>query len=268
MRKRILSACMALCLMLTMLPVNALAAPGDEETTGGEEMTIQRADSGLEREDKYYTFDGYEVDAPQDADITLHKQATPNEDGTYHVTLSATAEKTIQVVPTEVVFVIDGSASMYFCPEGLETHQHDEYCGAYDRHNRYNPQNCWYIKSGQHVHTFDENSLAFCSLVKAGEERSRWDYVMEALDTMVESLGSDITCKFVVYQQEQDRKGEWYNTTPTYDTLEELQNDAAPLGGTPLSAGVNKALTIFNNSVRAGNKVMIIVADCEEDRNE
>ena len=268
MRKRILSACMALCLMLTMLPVNALAAPGDEETTGGEEMTIQRADSGLEREDKYYTFDGYEVDAPQDADITLHKQATPNEDGTYHVTLSATAEKTIQVVPTEVVFVIDGSASMYFCPEGLETHQHDEYCGAYDRHNRYNPQNCWYIKSGQHVHTFDENSLAFCSLVKAGEERSRWDYVMEALDTMVESLGSDITCKFVVYQQEQDRKGEWYNTTPTYDTLEELQNDAAPLGGTPLSAGVNKALTIFNNSVRAGNKVMIIVADGEADRNE
>ena len=113
MRKRILSACMALCLMLTMLPVNALAAPGDEETTGGEEMTIQRADSGLEREDKYYTFDGYEVDAPQDADITLHKQATPNEDGTYHVTLSATAEKTIQVVPTEVVFDIDGSAAMY-----------------------------------------------------------------------------------------------------------------------------------------------------------
>lgn len=268
MRKRILSACMALCLMLTMLPVNALAAPGDEETTGGEEMTIQRADSGLEREDKYYTFDGYEVDAPQDADITLHKQATPNEDGTYKVTLSATAEETIQVVPTEVVFVIDGSASMYFCPEGLETHQHDEYCGAYDRHNRYNPQNCQYIKSGQHVHTFDENSLAFCSLVKAGEERSRWDYVMEALDTMVESLGSDITCKFVVYQQEQDRKGEWYNTTPTYDTLEELQNDAAPLGGTPLSAGVNKALTIFNNSVRAGNKVMIIVADGEADRNE
>ena len=91
---------------------------------------------------------------------------------------------------------------------------------------------------------------------------------MEALDTMVESLGSDITCKFVVYQQEQDRKGEWYNTTPTYDTLEELQNDAAPLGGTPLSAGVNKALTIFNNSVRAGNKVMIIVADGEADRNE
>lgn len=268
MKKRLLSALLTFCMVLTMLPVSALAAPGDEETTGGEEMTVQRADSGLAPEDRYYTFSDGELDAPQDPDITLHKQATLNEDGTYKVTLSATAKETIQVVPTEVVFVIDGSASMYFCPKGLETHQHDEYCGAYGRHNRYNPQNCQYIKSGQHVHTFDENSLAFCSLVKAGEERSRWDYVMEALDTMVESLGSDITCKFVVYQQEQNRKGEWYNTTPTYDTLEELQNDAAPLGGTPLSAGVNKALTIFNNSVRAGNKVMIIVADGEADRNE
>ena len=33
MRKRILSACMALCLMLTMLPVNALAA--DPPATDG-----------------------------------------------------------------------------------------------------------------------------------------------------------------------------------------------------------------------------------------
>ena len=117
MRKRILSACMALCLMLTMLPVNALAAPGDEETVGGEEMTIQRADIGLEREDKYYTFDGDEADAPQDADITLHKQAAPNEDGTYKVELSATAEQIVTAKPTEVVFVIDGSNSMNWCDQ-------------------------------------------------------------------------------------------------------------------------------------------------------
>ena len=253
MRKRILSACMALCLMLTMLPVNALAAPGDEETTGGEEMTIQRADSGLAPEDKYYTFDRNGVTDPDGADITLHKKATLNEDGTYHVTLSATAKETIQVVPTEVVFVIDGSGSMNWCENDAKGENHVGYIGR---------------KDDGHYHGNDNtHNHPYCTYVEKGWKASRWDIALNAIESMMDDLGNEgVSYQFVVYNGYQSYHGGWETQAKSYTDFSQVRN-INPLGGTPLVKGVNEALSCFNESENS-NKVMIIVADGESDENE
>ena len=261
MRKRILSACMALCLMLTMLPVNALAAPGDEETVGGEEMTIQRADSGLEREDKYYTFDGDEVDAPQDADITLHKQAAPNEDGTYKVELSATAEQIVTAKPTEVVFVIDGSNSMNWCDQKPD--DGDTGWIGNEGEWKHNPKRDQWTTDG-HYHGNGEYGRdgVFCTLVEKDQAATRWDIALGAIETMQNNLGNEgISYKYVVYRGN-NRGNPDDSRITAYDTFSELQQ-SSPLGGTHLSAGVNTALGQFSDDDT--NKVMIIVADGDSD---
>ena len=261
MRKRILSACMALCLMLTMLPVNALAAPGDEETVGGEEMTIQRADSGLEREDKYYTFDGDEVDAPQDADITLHKQAAPNEDGTYKVELSATAEQIVTAKPTEVVFVIDGSNSMNWCdqkPDDGDT----GWIGNEGEWEYNRKQDRWTTDGHYHGNGEYGRDGVFCTLVEKDQAATRWDIALGAIETMQNNLGNEgISYKYVVYRGN-NRGNPDDSRITAYDTFSELQQ-SSPLGGTHLSAGVNTALGQFSDDDT--NKVMIIVADGDSD---
>ena len=109
---------MALVMAMSLLPVSALADVRED--------TLKPAD-------KYYTYAGTETTA-NEADITLSKTAERAVDeagnvlpGVYNVTLTATAKEEVTPVPTEVVFVLDGSGSMNFCTdsEGYISHQHN-----------------------------------------------------------------------------------------------------------------------------------------------
>lgn len=109
--RRLLSWVCVLALCMSLLPVTALAAPGDENT------------SSLTPADAYYKLNGDKTSQDKE-DITLSKTAKDNGDGTYTVTLSATAERVVTAKPTEVVFVIDGSGSMNYCTQTNPGHIH------------------------------------------------------------------------------------------------------------------------------------------------
>ena len=49
--------------------------------------------------------------------ITLHKTAVDNGDGTYTVTLTAEAKEKVTIKDTEVAFVLDASGSMNWCTQ-------------------------------------------------------------------------------------------------------------------------------------------------------
>ena len=246
MKKRVLSAFMALCLMLTMLPVSALAAETEDGQVSGSGASTTDGDSGLTPSDKYYTFGGTELGEDNEPDITLRKQAVLNNDGTYRVTLTATAERVITAKPTEVVFVIDGSNSMYWCDEKPEGGDIGWIGDEDDGH--YHGNGDW------------GRDGVFCTLVEKGEEDSRWEIALKAIETMQKNLGNEgISYKYVVFGGTNKGNPDG-SRIETPDTLAALQK-TRPKGGTHLSAGVEVALNQFSNSNNDTNKVMIVVAD-------
>ena len=231
--KRLLSWLCVLALCMSLLPMTALAAPG--------------SGSSLEPADKYYALNGEE--ASSDADITLSKTAVDNRDGTYTVTLSATADRVVTAKPTEVVFVIDGSGSMNWCED------------------KPNEGDTGYIGQGtEHYHGNDNKyNHPYCTLVEKHQKESRWDIALDAIETMMENLGNEgISYKFVVYKGAQSHDG-WYTYAQSYNNFEDVQN-ISPLGGTPLVKGFNEAVKQFGDSSNS-NQVMIIVADGASDDN-
>ena len=131
--RRLLSWVCVLALCMSLLPVTALAVPGSGNT------------SSLTPEDKYYTLDGREA-SEENADITLSKQAVDKGDGTYTVTLSATAKRVVTAKPTEVVFVIDGSGSMNWCEERANKDDDEGWIGE------------------GHYHGYDRYGVPYCTL--------------------------------------------------------------------------------------------------------
>ncbi len=155
--RRLLSWVCVLALCMSLLPVTALAVPGDGNT------------SSLTPADRYYTLNGNDTTKEQ-ADITLSKTAVDKGDGTYEVTLSATADQVVTAKPTEVVFVIDGSGSMSWCTQ--------------------EPQ------GKHHKHT----SVYSCSVANDDWSKSRWSIALNAVEDMMENLGEEgISYKFVVF---------------------------------------------------------------------
>lgn len=235
--RRLLSWVCVLALCMSLLPVTALAAPGDGNT------------SSLTPADAYYTLNGDETSQDKE-DITLSKQAVDNRDGTYTVTLSATADQMVTAKPTEVVFVIDGSGSMNWCED------------------KPNEGDTGYIGQGtKHYHGNDNKyNHPYCTLVEKHQKESRWDIALDAIETMMENLGNEgISYKFVVYKGAQSHGG-WYTYAQSYNNFEDVQN-ISPLGGTPLVKGFNEAVKQFGDSSNS-NQVMIIVADGASDDNQ
>ena len=195
MKKRLSAIVMALVMAMSLLPVSALADV--------QEDTLKPAD-------KYYTYAGTETTA-NEADITLSKTAERAVDeagnvlpGVYNVTLTATAKEKVTPVPTEVVFVLDGSGSMNFCTdsEGYISHQHnDDWFDPRNCHYDSKTETCDVLKKYAHVHTWDKNNVAYCSLVKNGSRTSRWVYATQAIADMAGNLGTEnISCEYVLYQ--------------------------------------------------------------------
>lgn len=212
--RRLLSWVCVLALCMSLLPVTALAAPGDENT------------SSLTPADAYYKLNGDKTSQDKE-DITLSKTAKDNGDGTYTVTLSATAERVVTAKPTEVVFVIDGSGSMNYCTQT-------------------NPG---------HIH-WDGNK---CNITKEDYNQSRWRIALNAIEEMMDNLGDEgIIYKFVVYKERNLRNVD----AKEYDSFDDVKQ-VKPSGGTYLSDGVNQALQTFD--IDDANKVMIVVADGDSD---
>ena len=123
MMKRIIALFLALILTVGLLPTVALAAKDQGTTTPAATATLN-PDKG------YYKFDGKST-SESNADITLSKTAKLNDDGTYTVTLTATAKEKVTPVKTKVVFVLDASGSMNYCTQGKPTGSlHYHYSGS------------------------------------------------------------------------------------------------------------------------------------------
>ncbi len=256
--KRLLTWVLVIVMMLTMVPMNVLA---DEKGTA--------STANLSPDDLYYKFDGTKTDKDL-ARITLSKKAKDNGNGTYTVTLSAKADEVVTPKPTQVVFLLDASGSMNFCTESnVEVHNHSRGgpgqfgCGYYGPNKEEHLQNCDAYKSGRHIHTWDENSIAFCTNVKSNGVQSRWDQATAALNTMSDKLkSSNIDIKYAYFQTVKGTGDSW----PSKSEVVSSYDNITPGGGTPLTNGVNIALGAFTNS--AASKVLIIVADGEADNNQ
>ena len=152
MRKRIIALLLALILTVGLLPTVALAAERDQGTTTPAET------SALAPADKYYKFNGVTAANKDAADITLSKTAVDNKDGTYTVTLTATAKEKVTPVKTKVVFVLDASGSMNYCTrDDYKDHDHWLGCGV--------NWNACKVKSQKHIHARGSSTSAACSLV-------------------------------------------------------------------------------------------------------
>ena len=216
MKKRLLSLLLCLSFVLALVPSAALAADSDP----------------LQPADLYYTLVG-ETSSVEKPDITLHKTAVDNGDGTYTVTLSAEAVETVSTRPTEVVFLLDTSGSMNWCADGK-----GKDCDKND------------------------NGGVHCVRVDRGETDSRLTKAKAAIATVVSNLSKndDTTVKYAYFGGHQERNGQW-----VYDakTVENYDSVTKGNGGTPLTLGTETALKQFTDGDH--NKVLIIVADGESD---
>lgn len=176
-----------------------------------------------------YTFDGTPT-TEEDADIQISKDAVYNEDtDDYTIMLKASAKSQITTKPTEIVIVLDKSGSMAWCTEKNPGHNH---------------------RGGSP-----------CEPVRNGSEESRWTIAKNAISSMTSALAGKATFKYVVFDGdayicESDFKYNWHGMSFDYE----------PEGSTNLVAGVNKGIEQFSES-EDSNKVLVIVADGEPDRN-
>lgn len=215
MKRKLLSLLLCISFVLALVPAAALAADADP----------------LQPADLYYSLSG-ETSSGEKPDITLHKTAVDNGDGTYTVTLTAEAVETVSTRPTEVVFVLDTSGSMRYCADGQA--------------ERYHCDDDYYVR---------------CSRVEKGETKSRLDEAKGAISTVVSNLSkNDSTTMKYVYFGGHQVGGGWVYDAEVVDNYNTITKGN---GGTPLTMGTKKALEQFTDADT--NKVLIIVADGESD---
>lgn len=212
MKRRVISWLLCISMLLGVAPA-ALAASEDI----------------LQPKDRSYGF-GSESEGSGE-DITLHKTAAENEDGTYTVTLSASAKETVSIQPTEVVFLLDTSGSMNYCADGEG-------------------------KDCDHR----EGSI-YCERVEQGKTPSRLTQAKAAIRTVVGNLSEtqDNTVHYAYFGGHYNG-WEWVYDAEATDSYDQINKGN---GGTPLTLGTEKALEQFTQV--GSSHVLIIVADGESD---
>lgn len=110
----------------------------------------QQTRDPLQPADLYYSLSG-ETSSGEKPDITLHKTAVDNGDGTYTVTLTAEAKEKVTIKDTEVAFVLDASGSMNWCTQ-------NDLIKSWNG-NYYDPNN------KEHYHGWDRNDVPYCSIM-------------------------------------------------------------------------------------------------------
>ena len=224
MKRRLLSLLLRISFVLALVPAAALAADADP----------------LQPADLYYSLSG-ETSSGEKPDITLHKTAVDNGDGTYTVTLTAEAKEKVTIKDTEVAFVLDASGSMNWCTQNDLKKGWD---GIY-----YDPNN------RAHYHGWDKNDVPYCSImgktIDGVTVTSRWAQATSAIHTVEQNLAEDVTKHYVYFS---DRAN---------DATDSSYTGISPKGSTHLSDGVKAGIARLTDSTK--KRVLIIVADGESD---
>ncbi|MCI7170417.1 hypothetical protein MSB04_08380, partial [bacterium] len=240
MKKRVLAALMTACMVVGSVPGVSLADVSGEPSG----MLTPAA--------KKYNFDGT-VSTATDPDIELNKTAVYNaETNDYTITLSAKAKEKVETKKTHVVFLLDASGSMNWCTDNSV--QQTNY-GKLSEHYHY--------LAGSHGAGFQwrDSAVNGCTLIDRnnGKTKSRWKIATDAIQTMKTQIGTDgITYNFVYFSDQPD------DSTATIPYSDHTTIE----GGTYLTAGVNYALSKFEEDSDDTDKVLIIVADGETDDKE
>ena len=240
MKKRVLAALMTACMVVGSVPGVSLA-----DVSGEPSGTLTPAA-------KKYNFDG-SASTEANPDIELNKTAVYNaETNDYTITLSAKAKKKVETKKTHVVFLLDASGSMNWCTDNSV--QQTNY-GKLSEHYHY------YAGShGAGLHWRD-SYVNGCTLIDRdnGKTKSRWKIATDAIQTMKMQMGTEgITYNFVYFSDQPD------DSTATIPYSDHTTIE----GGTHLTAGVNYALSKFEEDFIDTDKVLIIVADGETDDRE
>ena len=224
MKRRLLSLLLCISFVLALVPAAALAADADP----------------LQPADLYYSLSG-ETSSGEKPDITLHKTAVDNGDGTYTVTLTAEAKEKVTIKDTEVAFVLDASGSMNWCTQ-------NDLKKGWDG-NYYDPNN------KAHYHGWDRNDVPYCSImgktIDGVTVTSRWAQATSAIHTVEQNLAEDVTKHYVYFS---DRAN---------DATDSSYTGISPKGSTHLSDGVKAGIARLTDSTK--KRVLIIVADGESD---
>ena len=218
MKRRLLSLLLCISFVLALVPAAALAADAD----------------------LYYSLSG-ETSSGEKPDITLHKTAVDNGDGTYTVTLTAEAKEKVTIKDTEVAFVLDASGSMNWCTQNdLKKGWNGNY---YDPNNK------------EHYHGWDRNDVPYCSImgktIDGVTVTSRWAQATSAIHTVEQNLAEDVTKHYVYFSDRANNA-----TDSSYTGI-------SPKGSTHLSDGVKAGIARLTDSTK--KHVLIIVADGESD---
>ena len=223
--KRLLTWVLVLVMTLSLLPLNVLADEAGE-TESQMEQTVNNGD------------------------FSMTKRATPNEDGSYNITLSVTPLKPPATKPLELVILLDLSGSMVWCPmEAGKGGKVDD--PSYPDHKHY-------------------NNLIYgvgCTAVDAGMATSRIDTARNAINNMVSELQkkgvafnlsvvkfADVYDAAAVIQQKPIANQDDVNFVAS--TLSSL----TPIGGTYMVPGLNVAASQFTSDP-ATEKVFLMLAD-------
>ena len=244
MKKRVLAALMTACMVVGSVPGVSLADVSGETAPNLSGTLIPDANK--------YNFNGT-TSTEAVPDIELNKTAKYNaETNDYTITLSAKAKKKVETKKTHVVFLLDASGSMNWCTDNSV--QQTNY-GKLSEHYHY------YAGShgaGLHWRDSDVNG---CTLIDRdnGKTKSRWKIATDAIQTMKMQMGTEgITYNFVYFSDQPD------DSTATIPYSDHTTIE----GGTHLTAGVNYALSKFEEDFIDTDKVLIIVADGETDDRE
>ena len=224
MKRKLLSLLLCISFVLALVPAAALAADADP----------------LQPADLYYSLSG-ETSSGEKPDITLHKTAVDNGDGTYTVTLTAEAKEKVTIKDTEVAFVLDASGSMNWCTQ-------NDLIKSWNG-NYYDPNN------NAHYHGWDRNDVPYCSImgktIDGVTVTSRWAQATSAIHTVEQNLAEDVTKHYVYFS---DRAN---------DATDSSYTGISPKGSTHLSDGVKAGIARLTDSTK--KHVLIIVADGESD---
>ena len=224
MKRKLLSLLLCISFVLALVPAAALAADADP----------------LQPADLYYSLSG-ETSSGEKPDITLHKTAVDNGDGTYTVTLTAEAKEKVTIKDTEVAFVLDASGSMNWCTQ-------NDLIKSWNG-NYYDPNN------KEHYHGWDRNDVPYCSImgktIDGVTVTSRWAQATSAIHTVEQNLAEDVTKHYVYFS---DRAN---------DATDSSYTGISPKGSTHLSDGVKAGIARLTDPTK--KHVLIIVADGESD---
>ena len=224
MKRRLLSLLLCISFVLALVPAAALAADADP----------------LQPADLYYSLSG-ETSSGEKPDITLHKTAVDNGDGTYTVTLTAEAKEKVTIKDTEVAFVLDASGSMNWCTQ-------NDLKKGWDG-NYYDPNN------KAHYHGWDRNNVPYCSImgktIDGVTVTSRWAQATSAIHTVEQNLGEDVTKHYV------------YFSSDASVAKDSSYTGVSPFGSTHLCDGVKAGIAQLTDTAK--KRVLIIVADGESD---